>query len=1289
MASVARTTDVAPAQFWRICVDTGGTFTDCLAIDPTGARHRAKALSAGAIRLRAREVGAGEVLALEGAPEGLDLTDWRVARPGHDGGGAVIAAWDAQRGEACFKGTASDDWSDGQLVDVSTGEPAPLIVARMVTRTGLREALPRMVMRLATTRGTNALLEGAVSRVALFVTRGFRDLLEIGDQRRPELFALDIRKRAQWHEAVFEAPGRIAATGEELIPLDGEAVRSAAREARRLGINAAAIALANAWVNASHEARVETILREEGFTHVTRSAEVAPMIGLLARARTAVVNAALSGVVAEYIGAIQAALPAGSTLEVMTSAGGMRPGRDFHPKDSLLSGPAAGVAGALASGGASGAQRIIAFDMGGTSTDVSRGDTRHGFEYTFRHEVGGAEILAPALAIESVAAGGGSICDVVDGVLRVGPRSAGAFPGPACYGAGGPLTITDVNLLLGRIDAARFTTPVDLSAAEEAFGAVCARAGVDARDAARRDALLQGFLDLANERMAGAIRRISARQGYDPADYTLVSFGGAGGQHACAVAERLGVRRILCPQDASLLSAVGLDVAAAERIVERQLLRPLDDSEAALGELFAEMVAQVTADLGAAPGETRRMVHLRFSGQEYAHPLDWAPGVDLRSEFRARCEQVFGHAPQGRGIEVESLRVIVRTTRVATTDAPRLEPARRKATASGTRTAHFGGKRREVSVYERAALAPGEVVTGPALVVEERTLIAVEESWEASADHAGAVVLTRVGAAEGAGRAAQPVMVRAELAASRLSSISEEMGETLRRTSISTNVKERLDYSCALLDPQGRLIVSAPHVPVHLGALGVCVRTVLESLGPLPQGSAVVTNHPGFGGSHLPDVTVIAPAHGAGGTLLGYVACRAHHAEIGGTRPGSMPPDARTLEEEGAVIPPLRIMHKGRAQWDEAHTALASGPHPTRAIEDNLADLAAQLAACRAAISLLRATAEEMGSVSIAEAMASLLRRAEIASGAGIAKLGPGFRGSAVELMEDATGADLAIRVAVAVDGNRLRIDFSGTSPEHAGNLNAPAAVTRSAVMYVVRLLIGGVDADLPLNEGLMTPVELTLPRGLLNPSFSGSTLPAVAAGNVETSQKVVNALLRALGLCADSQGTMNNTLFGNGRFGFYETVCGGVGAGPGFAGADATHSHMTNTAITDIEVIERRYPVRIERFEIRRGSGGAGAWRGGCGVVREYHFLEPVALSILTQNRVRGPRGARGGEDGASGQQRVILPNGNELPLAAIDAAELPAGARLVLETPGGGGWGNAATAARDSGTPTTPARR
>jgi 5-oxoprolinase (ATP-hydrolysing) len=1271
---------------WRLWVATGGTFTDCLAVDPGGALHRAKVLSSGALR--------GRLAGWAGRNRVRFDADWRgAARVAvgaelrwllADAAPLRVVGADASAGVLELRGPTAALGDATGVFELRFAEEAPIVAARVVTRTPPGVALPPIAMRLATTRGTNALLERTGVPPVLFVTRGFRDLLRIGDQRRPELFALRIERPAPLSETVVEVPERLAADGSVLERIDLDALSLLARQLAGRGHSVAAVALMHSYVQPRHEALLAELLRGAGFAHVSVSSSLAPFAGFLHRAETAVVDAYLGPVLEDYLRGVRASLeggpaagaavdagepaPARPRLHVMTSAGGLVRADAFHAKDALLSGPAGGVVGAWAAGRRAGFDRVIAFDMGGTSTDVARIDGD--YEYVWEHRVGAARLVAPALAIESVAAGGGSVCRVDGDGFAVGPESAGAVPGPACYGMGGPLTVTDVNLLLGRLKPARFGIPVDVQAAGDAAAAfrleLRERRGGD--DRLDEPALLEGVLALADERMADAIRRISLRRGYDPADYALVAFGGAGPQHACAVAESLGIRSVVVPPDAGLLSALGIGRALLERFAERQLLRPLAELEpdlpSLLAELEAEAVGAVAAE-GVGSGEVdvrRRIVSLRFRGQDSTLELDWAP-AGLAERFADRYLEVYGHAPHGREVEAVALRVVA--SAAAEPEPADPPPAPHAAEPAGRARTWLAGAWREIPGYERGSLRPGARVPGPALVWEDHSATLVGAGWTGEVDGGGALVLRKRAAVAGASDD-RPAAVREELFVHRFEALVGEMGEQLRRTAISVNVRERLDFSCALLDVDGELVVNAPHIPVHLGALGECVRSVAAAL-PLEAGDFAVTNHPAYGGSHLPDVTVVAPVHDAAGSLVGYVANRAHHAEIGGARPGSMPPGARRLADEGTVIPPLHLVRGGEDRFGRVEALLRGGRYPSRAVEENLADLRAQVAAARRGALLLRELADGHGRAAVAGYMDALKARAERRIRGALGRLPPGeYR--AIERLDD--GSELA--ATVRIEGDHAVIDFAGSAPEHPGNLNATPAIVRSVVLYVLRLLV---DEPLPLNEGLLRAVSLHVPPGILNPSFGDdpATAPAVVGGNVETSQRLTDTLLRALGLVACSQGTMNNVLFGDGSFGYYETVGGGAGAGPGWAGADAVHNHMTNTRITDPEILELRYPVRVEQFGIRRGSGGAGRWHGGDGIVREIRFLKPVSLSVLTQHRVERPYGMAGGAPGAAGRQRVIRASGATLALGPIDGCEVEAGDRLVLETPGGGGWGEA----------------
>ncbi len=1262
---------------WRIWIDIGGTFTDAIGLDPSGMLRRVKILSTGALR-GAVEANPGinrlRVRERWGAPPDF-ARGFRFRLLGREHGEATVASHDPATGILTLEGGPVGAIPPRAPFEIVSDEEAPIVAARLITGAAPGKALPACHMRLATTLGTNALLERRIARTAFFVTRGFADLLRIGTQQRPDLFALDVRAPAPLHDAVVEVPGRIAADGTVLEPLPPEAVAGEASRFLREGIDVAAVALLNAYRNPEHEERLRDDLLSLGFRHVSCSVDLAPRIRILPRAVTAVVDAALSPIIRDGLARLRSPLR-GGRLHVLTSAGGLVESEAIRPKDTLLSGPAGGVVGAARAGRLSGFGRLIAFDMGGTSTDVARFDGD--YEYLFEHTVGDARLAAPALAIESVAAGGGSICWVDGPRLRVGPQSAGARPGPACYGAGGPLTVTDVNLLLGRLDPGRFDIPLDVRAARARLRELLGRIAAEAGERPSRDALLAGLLEIANERMAEAIRRVSLRRGYDPSEHALVAFGGAGGQHACAIAERLGIRTIVLPADAGLLSALGLGHAVVERFAEEQVLEPLARAErgvaARLGRLERAAVARVM-DEGIPKSEIavrRRIAHLRFAGQDATVEVPCAPGARLGPAFERRYAELFGHLPEGRAVELESLRVVASSRRPRDPRRGR-RPAARRAAAIGSRRVVLGGRIRTVPVHDRSALPPGSRFRGPALVFERHSAVVVEPGWRAGVDAAGALILRRTAGRSGR-TVRRPRAVRLELFTNRLVSIALEMGERLQRTAISTNVRERLDFSCAVLDPDGSLVVNAPHIPVHLGALGLCVRRLREAIAMEP-GDVVVTNHPAWGGSHLPDVTVVTPVYrsrrGRGGGLVGYVASRAHHAEIGGSRPGSFPPAATRLAEEGVVIPPTHLVRRGRARWAAVRRILETAPWPTRAVEDNMADLRAAVAANHAGAGALRALAAGAGGGAVRRFMRALQDLAARRMREALAAI-PDGRYEAEERLDDGT----PLRVSVTIRGGRAAFDFAGCGDVHPGNLNATPAVVRSVVIYVLRLLL---RRPLPLNEGLLRPITIRVPHGLLNPPFEGNPerAPAVVAGNVETSQRLVDTLLKALGVAACSQGTMNNVLFGHDRLGYYETIGGGCGAGPGFHGASAIHSHMTNTRMTDPEVIEHRYPVRVTTHAVRAGSGGAGHFRGGDGIVRAITFLEPMTLSIVSQHRSAGPYGLSGGRPGRPGAQRVVRSDGGVHPLGPIDGCDVRPGDRLIIETPGGGGYGSPDTPA------------
>ena len=1229
-------------------VDTGGTFTDCWGMAEGDERPRlAKVLSSGRLRVSVREWHSPTEIALV-IPEGWQVSDCFFTGYKLESAGlsALVLSYSAATGTV----VVSRALPPAESVDLFTREEAPVIGARLLTGTPLDRPFPPLDFRLATTRGTNALLERKGAKVAFFVTRGFGDLLTIRDQRRSDLFALHHQRPGPLFSRTIEVDERLDAFGGILVPLRPD-FDEAAREALAGGCEVAAVALLHSYRNPLHEEAIRARLTALGVRHVSLSSELAPLIRLVPRAETALANACLHPVMQEFLDHLREKLGPESTLLTMTSAGGLEPIEFFRPKDSLLSGPAGGVSGAAAVAEELGYPRIITFDMGGTSTDVARYDGA--FQYSFMQTVGDARLLSPALLIETVAAGGGSICFWTGDHLQVGPESAGASPGPAVYGLGGPLTITDVNLLLGRIDPENFGIPLTATNLESARLAALALQEAAGHSTTELDpAFLRGLLDIAVEQMADAIRTISIRDGADPADYALLAFGGAGPLHACDIAERLGMRTILIPGEAGLLSAYGLERASVERFAEAQLNVRLETP--GLEDRFAAVEEQALASLtsiGRTGTSTRRLAELRLAGQDATLGLNIIDAAGLGKAFRNQYRDTFGYEPPpDREIEVVSYRAIAGTARVVRKNPTHPTDPTGLVLPQDPARAGF---------IDKAGLSPGDSVTGPAVVQDPFSTLYLAKGWTARTAANGALVLSCQDFAS-ASEETRPVQILRELFRHRFENLVREMGTMLQRSAISTNVKERADFSCALLDGDGMLITSAPHIPVHLGALGICVRRVRESL-TMERGDTIVTNHPAVGGSHLPDVTLITPVFADDSNdPVAFIANRAHHAEIGGITPGSMPPAARNLAEEGVVISPTWLIRGGVSCFSEVEKILTTAPYPTRRLADNLADLNAQLASNQRGVAILSAMLATHGVEQVREQFDYLKGLSQEALGDHLAQCGF-VSGAAVEALDDGT----EIHVAIAREGEGLSISFAGTAHSHPGNLNATPAIVQSSVLYVLRLWS---QTPVPLNEGMMSRVRLELPECFLNPVFeSDPTLcPAVVGGNVETSQRLVDTMLRALGVQACSQGTMNNFLFGDASFGYYETICGGSGAGPGYNGTSGIHTHMTNTAITDPEILEQRYPVRLHRFSLRPGSGGTGRWRGGDGIVREVEFLQPLEISLLTQHRVVAPYGLEGGGDGACGRQTL---NGTELP--GITAFSAQPGDKLVIETPGGGGWG------------------
>lgn len=1229
-------------RLWQIAADTGGTFTDCHALSPEGGERRVKVLSSGCLRARVIRRVDQQSIAIQdiwGMPKNFFRHFFlrNLDAHGKAGESSLIENSASLEEELILSPAYKDNFKEGILVEIFTKEAAPILGARLLTRTPPGNSFPAMRFRLATTRATNALLERKGSRTALFITQGFGDLMLIGDQRRKDLFALRHEARDVHYEAVCEVQERLDAAGDALLAVDEAHLRETSVALVQRGITTAAVCLMHSDINPTHEQTVRAILLECGFSHVSLSSDLAPFIRILPRAQSTVANAYLTGPVEQFIRDVAQPLGESSSFSLMTSAGAIEPAARIRPKDLLLSGPAAGVLGALNAAKRLGHTRIITFDMGGTSTDVARVDGALG--YRFHQLVGGITLLTPSVAIETVAAGGGSICAWTPSGLAVGPHSAGSDPGPACYGKGGPLTITDVNLLLERFDPSRAPIPLNIEAAKTRLEELLRTINEKTGRKLSEEELLRQLLALATEHMADAIRRISVLEGYDPAEYALLAFGGAGPQHACDVAERLGIQTILAPHHAGILSAVGLQEALPERFAQQQVLRLLDEMHDELPKLVAALRQEATRQLAEVTDERdslelRQIAELRLRGQDTPLQIEFTDWEGLPSAFADRYEHLFGYCPpQTKPVELVSLRVIARP---AAKDQPK-------------------------ELHPKGA---AEKLHGPQLVQDAFSTLVIADGWSAVNSQDVGWVLRKTGTT-GNSDAGHQAPASLDLMRHRFTSIVEEMGALLRRTALSTNIRERLDFSCALLDPMGRLITSAPHIPVHLGALGMCVREVMRVC-ELNYGDTIITNHPAFGGSHLPDVTLITPVFGGSDLkLLGFVANRAHHAEIGGLSPGSMPANATRLVEEGVVIAPMHLCRAGHADFDSIRRLLQEAPYPTRAIEDNIADLHAQLAANRLGVERMLALCQSSGN---AQALLNQMQGILGESRAVMRDFLPELReGSAQEELDDGS----VISVSLIKKPNQLAIDFTGSSPQHPANLNATAAIVRSAVLYVLRLVL---NEDLPLNEGLLEDVEIVLPKGsMLNPTFDPdpSRCPAVVGGNVEISQRVVDTLLKALGAQACSQGTMNNFLFGSERFGYYETIGGGAGAGDGYDGASGLHTHMTNTAITDPEIIERRYPVRVREFSLRHGSGGIGKWKGGDGLVRQFEFLETLTVSLLTQHRTTRPYGMAGGSSGASGRQTLIKGDSSVSELASSATLEVQAGERLRLETPGGGGWG------------------
>ncbi|HEX6469789.1 MAG TPA: hydantoinase B/oxoprolinase family protein [Streptosporangiaceae bacterium] len=1204
---------------WQFWIDRGGTFTDVVARRPDGTLVTRKLLSENPERYRdAAVAGIREVLGIEPA------------------------------------------------------EPIPADLIEGV--------------RLGTTVATNALLERKGEPTALVITKGFRDALRIAYQNRPRIFAREIVLPELLYSHVIEADERIGADGEVVTPLDEAGVAGRLREAYAEGFRSVAIVCLHGYRYPEHEARIGEIAREIGFPQVSESHRTSPLMKLVSRGDTTVVDAYLSPILDRYVEQVAGELD-GAPLMFMRSSGGLADARTFRGKDSILSGPAGGIVGMARTSAAAGFTKVIGFDMGGTSTDVSHYAGE--YERQYETQVAGVRMRAPMLSIHTVAAGGGSILHFDGERYRVGPDSAGANPGPAAYRRGGPLTVTDANVMLGRIQPRHFPhvfgptgdQPLDAEIVRDRFAALAAEIG----DGRSPEEVATGFLDIAVANMANAIKKISVQRGYDVTKYVLATFGGAGGQHACAVADALGMTKALIHPLAGVLSAYGMGLADVTAMRESAVEAPLADAllprlEEILTGLEADAVGEL--EIAGVPRdrvEPVRRAHLRYDGTDTALlvPLT-ASAADMVAAFEAAYRRRFSFLMRDKQIVVEAVSTELVGASSVDVERPAAgrDPAPDRAGEAGApRVAVFtGGAWRKVPLYERAALRAGDAVDGPAIIVEDNATTVVEPGWRAGVNELAHLLLTRVAPrpdAAAVGTEVDPVML--EIFNNLFMSIAEQMGIRLQSTAHSVNIKERLDFSCALFDAEGNLIANAPHIPVHLGSMGESIKEVIKDRGgkgrggkgrggSMKPGDVYVLNDPYHGGTHLPDITVVTPVFDEQGReVLFYVASRGHHADIGGLTPGSMPAVSQRVEEEGVLIRNWLLVENGALREAETIEALRSAPYPSRNPANNIADLRAQVAANEKGVRELRAMVDHFGLDVVRAYMGHVQANAEEAVRRVIAALRDG-----AYTYEMDNGAVIKVAIRVRRQDRTAEIDFTGTSPQLASNFNAPSSVAMAAVLYVFRTLV---DDEIPLNSGCLKPLHVIIPRGsMLSPEYPA----AVVAGNVETSQAVTGALYAALGAQAEGSGTMNNVTFGNDTHQYYETVAGGSGAGDGFHGADVVQTHMTNSRLTDPEVLEWRYPVRLEGYEIRPGTGGAGRWRGGNGGRRRIRFLEPMTVTTLSGHRRVPPYGMAGGEPGALGRHWVEHADGSVTPMAACDSVPVAAGDVFVLETPGGGGYGS-----------------
>ena len=1285
-----------------VWADVGGTFTDCIVVDGS-TRYHTKVLSSGLIRgkieawitgdsFKASELAGHDIPGFWNRASVSMLDPNGNRRPlgkitSHENGILTfvekMSGKSRQPNSSGLTGTASDgDRVDviGQdsIIELDANLEAPVLATRLLLGIPLGTPLPPLDVRLGTTRGTNALLTRGGAKTAVLVTKGFVDLLRIGEQDRPQLFSLAIQKHQPLTDRVLEIDERLDASGSILQTMDTDSVTAVLAKLKSDGIDSLAICLLHSHINDEHERQIEALAREAGFQNISRSSEVAPLIKYVSRTETTVLDAYLNPILSGYVAKVWQQFGGSSQcrLRLMTSNGKLVSPTAFRGRDSILSGPAGGVValGHVAERGNAG--NAIGLDMGGTSTDVSRYEGRVGRRY--ESLVAGVRVMTAMMDIETVAAGGGSICHYnSEQRLAVGPESAGANPGPACYGRGGPLTVTDVNLLLGRVPEDRFPFPLNRQAAREALQSVLQQIPENKR-LASTEQLAEGFFSIAVTHMAEAVRTVSTAQGSDVRNMVLVGFGGAAGQHLCRVASVLGMKRILDHPDAGMLSALGMGLADQGQVVTQGIYELLENlSPESIGATATRLTHEVEQQLEdeLEPGQQLNHVleaDLRYWGTEASLSVPLYPAETLLERFHQKHKKIFGYIQAERAVELAALRC---DSTLQSDSEPLSERQTTAAGSTGATRMWHEGQWVEAMQIDRESLPADRIIMGPAMIVGAHSTLVVEPGWQASKIQDGILEVTCSNTDENRSDAplkteeqtitSDPILV--EVIARRLQGIADAMGEVLRRTAISVNVKERRDYSCAVFRHDGSLIANAPHVPVHLGAMGHTVRQVMQQFPDMSPHDCYLSNDPYAGGSHLPDVTTITPVFcdpdKTSGSPDFYVASRAHHAEIGGRTPGSMPPNATSLAEEGVVIRNFALVKSGNNHEVDLKRMLSTGRYPSRCVPENLADIAAQQAAGAHGVRAMTELAKQYSVKTIDTFMGQILKLAGDSMQRWIQTLPDGPM-SFKDHLDD--GSHIA--VTIERNGNHLDVSFD-TSPVHPHGFNATPAIVTAATLYVLRCVS---DSDLPLCDGVLRDVTIQIPEGMLDPPHHAdpARCAAVVAGNVETSQRIVDVLLGALGVAAASQGTMNNVLIGDPTFGYYETIGGGSGATATQPGADAVHTHMTNTRITDPEILESRLPVRLRRFSIRRDSGGSGHHRGGDGMIREFEFLKPLVISLLTGRRTFGPYGASGGQSGKAGEN-LLVHQGKTKSLAATASLSVVAGDRLIIKTPGGGGWG------------------